>query len=182
MFAQLDIDKQENRFQTPENICKYMASLIPKGVHTILEPTPGLGNLVRAIEEREKAQYRIAAPKDFFLLEENWFDCVVMNPPFSLKYTDITNASEEVKKLRGSQLQYYFLYRAMSMSNSIIALVTWFTLADSDVRMREIRRFGLKSVTMLPRKTFQYARIQTVVLEMEKGYQKDTILNTGFHQ
>jgi type I restriction-modification system DNA methylase subunit len=181
MFASLNLHQQNsNNFQTPENICKYMASLIPAGTKTILEPTPGIGNLVKAI--KGKGSFKVTAPTDFFTLDENWFDCIVMNPPFSYKYTDLTNAGEDVKKLKGSNLQYYFLYKAMEMSNNVIALVTWFTLADSDVRMREVRRYGLKSVTMLPRKTFQYARIQTVILQMQRGYHKGTIFNTGFHQ
>jgi hypothetical protein len=61
------------------------------------------------------------------------------------------------------------------MSNNIIALMPWFTISDSDVRLRNIKKYGIKSITALPRKTFQYARIQTVILELEKGYKGDTI-------
>jgi hypothetical protein len=50
----------------------------------------------------------------------------------------------------------------------------WFTISDSDVRLRALKRYGLKSVTALPRKTFEYVRIQTVVLQLEKGYRGDT--------
>lgn len=33
-------------FQTPPEVCKYMVSLIPEGVISVLEPTPGVGNIV----------------------------------------------------------------------------------------------------------------------------------------
>lgn len=38
------------QFQTPPPVAAYMASLIPVGAKKILEPTPGAGNLVRAIQ------------------------------------------------------------------------------------------------------------------------------------
>ena len=40
-----------DHFQTPVNICKYMASFLPKNAGLILEPTPGKGNLVNALKE-----------------------------------------------------------------------------------------------------------------------------------
>jgi len=65
---------------------------------------------------------------------------------------------------------YQFLFELMDRSDTIIALMPWFTISDSDVRMRKLLSYGLKSVTLLPRRTFQYARIQTCVLELKKGY------------
>ncbi|MFX1704573.1 hypothetical protein PV783_11500 [Chitinophaga sp. CC14] len=56
-------------FQTPANIADYMASLVPAGVKTILEPTPGLGNIVSALEWYNllgDTAYNITAPEDFF--------------------------------------------------------------------------------------------------------------------
>jgi hypothetical protein len=47
-------------------------------------------------------------------------------------------------------------------------------ISDSDVRLRFIKKWGLISVTSLPRKTFKYARIQTMVLHLQKGYQGPT--------
>ena len=61
------------------------------------------------------------------------------------------------------------------MSDNIIALMPWFTISDSDVRLRFLKSFGLKSITALPRKTFEYARIQTCVFELQKGWNEDTI-------
>ncbi|MNL79039.1 hypothetical protein D3C87_2055590 [compost metagenome] len=66
----------------------------------------------------------------------------------------------------------------MKKSDNIIALMPWYTISDSDVRMRFLKDFGIKSLTALPRKTFQYARIQTVIIELEKGYTDETIFRT----
>lgn len=38
-----------NDFQTPVNVCDYMVSLLPGGVRSVLEPTPGTGNLVKSL-------------------------------------------------------------------------------------------------------------------------------------
>lgn len=59
----------------------------------------------------------------------------------------------------------------MKKSDCVIALMPWLTIADSDVRFRALKAYdGLKSLTPLPRKTFQYARIQTCIIELERGY------------
>jgi hypothetical protein len=60
------------------------------------------------------------------------------------------------------------------MSDRVIALMPWFTISDSDVRLRSLKKWGLRSVTALPRKTFQFARVQTCVLELVKGWQLET--------
>lgn len=71
-------------FQTPPAVCEFMAGLIPEGVITILEPTPGAGNLVRAIES--KGRYQVTAPENYFTLDKAArFDCIVMNRPLALR-------------------------------------------------------------------------------------------------
>jgi type I restriction-modification system DNA methylase subunit len=148
-----------------------MVSLIPNNTITILAPTPGIGNIVSLIKD-----YDVTAPEDFFLMEKQKFDCIIMNPPFSSKSAFLDNASVEVINIhKGMRLGYWFLLEAMKMSNNIIALMPWFTISDSDVRLRRIKSFGLKSLTALPRKTFEYARIQTVILELEKDFQGETL-------
>ncbi|WP_352423455.1 hypothetical protein [Proteiniphilum sp.] len=164
-------------FQTPPNIVKYMVSLIPDGVKTVLEPTPGLGNIIRELESRG---YMVYAPDNFFKynemdVERTGIDCVVMNPPFSSKYA--FGVPAEISH-SGMRLGYYILTECMKMSDIVIALMPWFTISDSDVRLRYLKQFGLKSITALPRKTFQYARIQTVVLHLQKGYRLDTVFKT----
>lgn len=47
-FSSFEVD---HNFQTPTDVCDYMAKMVPQTANTILEPTPGLGNLVRAIEK-----------------------------------------------------------------------------------------------------------------------------------
>lgn len=79
-------DKQKdaayiNDFQTPPNVAKYMVSLIPAGVKTVLEPTPGIGNIVNELYD-----YNVTDPIDYWKLPaSSWFDCIVGNLPFSSK-------------------------------------------------------------------------------------------------
>jgi len=159
-------DKVKTDFQTPAPVCDYMVDLIPIEAISILEPTPGIGNMVAAL--RAKGYQSITAPNDFFQIDRSKrFDCVVMNPPFSSRYA--FNLPDDFEH-HGMRLGYYMLTECMKMSDHVIALMPWFTVSDSDVRLRELRGFGVKSLTALPRKTFRYARIQTVVLELQKGY------------
>lgn len=151
-------------FQTPQFVARYMASLIPAHCITVLEPTPGIGNLVKEIPYR----CLVTTYDDFFERDKSQrFDCVIMNPPFSDKWA--FNVPADLGKT-GMRLGYHMMMECMQMSDHVIALMPWFTISDSDVRLRSIYRYGLKSVTALPRKTFQFARIQTVVLEMHKGF------------
>jgi type I restriction-modification system DNA methylase subunit len=158
-------------FQTPIEVIKYMVSLVPPNCIDVLEPTPGIGNIVK---ELQASGYKVTAPEDFFLLEKANFDCVIMNPPFSSKSAFLKNAPPNFNAT-GMRVGYYFLTECMKKSNHIIALMPWFTISDSDVRLRYLKGFGLKSLTALPRKTFQYARIQTMIMELEKGYQGETL-------
>lgn len=157
-------------FQTPPDVCRYMASLVPPGAKKLLEPTPGVGQLVEVLKQNK---YDVTAPDDFFKLDKNsnWFDCIVMNPPFAHAYA---YGVPEYLNRAGMRLGYHILLECMQMSNNIIALMPWFTITDSDVRLRILKKFGLKSVTAMPRKTFKFARIQTVILNLEKGYDGTT--------
>jgi len=160
-------------FQTPLPVVDYMVGLIPAGAKTVLEPSPGLGNIVSRLSD-----YEVIAADDFFLLDKSKrYDSIVMNPPFSSKSGFIDNAPPEVNA-KGMRLGYYFLLECMKMSDNVIALMPWFTLLDSDVRMKALKSYGLVSLTALPRKTFQYARIQTCILELQKGFEGETIFRT----
>lgn len=155
-----------SEFQTPLDVAEYMRSLIPEGTSTILEPTPGEGNLLSVLDE-----YDVTAPVNFFELDPARFDCIVMNPPFSEKYAF---GIPEDLNMKGMRLGYYILLQCMEMSDHIIALMPLFTISDSDVRLRYLKSFGMKSITILPRKTFKYVRIQTAVFELVKGWQQET--------
>lgn len=159
-------------FQTPPEVANYMASLIPVNSKTVLEPTPGLGNLVRAAEARG---FTVYGPLDFFLLKKtDRYDCIIMNPPFSSRFAFLENAPDDFKH-SGMKLGYKILFHCLNQCDSVIALMPWFLLTDSDKRVRSLKDFGLVSLTALPRKTFQYARIQTVVLELRRGFAGDTV-------
>lgn len=171
--ASIDVDTQ---YQTPIAVCKYMASLIPTNAKTILEPTPGIGNIVNVLELNPS--YDVTAADDFFLLNpKSKFDCIIMNPPFSSKSAIMENAPIGAE-VHGMKIGYYILKQCMSMSKNVIALMPWFTLSDSDVRLRYLKQYGMKSITALPRKTFEYARIQTVIIELQKGFKGETIFKT----
>lgn len=167
-----------NDFQTPENVAKYMVSLIPKAANTVLEPTPGNGNIVKLL-----SGYKVTAPEDYWQLDKNLrFDTIIGNIPFSSKTFYNCPAEYEGK---GMIVAYDQLKVLMGMSDRLIMLMPWFTISDSDVRLRALKSYGLISVTALPRKTFQYARIQTCVLELWKGFNGPTefkvfdLLNTN---
>jgi type I restriction-modification system DNA methylase subunit len=158
-------------FQTPPEVAKYMITMVPAGAKIILEPTPGDGNIVK---ELNALGFEVKAPKDFFLLpKEDRYDCIVMNPPFSFKYTILDHAPTNIHKA-GMRMGYYFLMECLQRSDHVIALMPFFTISDSDMRLRSLKKWGFKSLTALPRRTFQYARIQTCVFEMEKGYHGPT--------
>ena len=150
-------------FQTHPKICDYMVGLLPvdRGIKTVLEPTPGEGNLVRALQNRKIAvEY---PPGDFWTMTQqqpdsfDYYDAVVMNPPFS-----------------PMQQGYNILYRCMEMTDVIIALMPWLVLINSETRTKDIFDFGLVSVTHLPRSAFPGARVQTCILKMVRNWVKMT--------
>ena len=130
-----------------------MARLLPDGIVTVLEPTPGRGNLARAL-----AGYQVTAPAEFWNVSGR-FDAVVMNPPFT-----------------PMQMGYRILYRVMEMSDVVIALMPWLTLINSKRRTRDIEAFGLKEVIHLPRDVFPGFRVQTCILNMQNGFRGRTAL------
>lgn len=142
-----------NNFQTPEHVCKYMASIIPNQPNLkILEPTKGNGNLVIALKKKGE----VFAPDNFYTYDKwkrQWFDYIVMNPPFS-----------------PMKQGYEILNTCMLMSDNIIALMPYLVIINGEKRTQQIMDFGLKSITHLPRSTFKGSQVQTCILEMKKGY------------
>lgn len=163
-------------FQTPIPVCDLMASKLPKSAKTILEPTPGAGNIVAAVERVFGSNAEIIAPSNFFEMDRSYrYDAVIMNPPFSSKHAfGIPDGFQH----EGMKLGYYMLYECMNMADVVIALMPWFVLTDSDKRLRMIQDYGLKSITHLPRKTFRYSRIQCCILELVHGYSASTQFDT----
>ena len=163
-------------YQTPPAICNYMVSLLEDDdITNVLEPTPGEGNLVTALESMS---FKVDAPLDYFLVRniilKTHYDAVACNLPFSFDSAILDNAPDHYVSEVGMKFGYKMLFEMMNISNRVVALVPWFTIVDSDVRMRFIKKFGLKSITALPRRTFDYVRIQTCILDMEKGYKGET--------
>jgi len=142
-------------FQTPESICNLMASLLPENAGNILEPTPGIGNLSRALNGKGNV---ISPEDDFFKMKhKRKYNYIVMNPPFT-----------------PMKLGYQILYDCMELSNNIIALMPWLTIINSQKRTSKIKEFGLVSIIHLPRSVFKGSRVQTCILKMKKGYCNNT--------
>lgn len=150
--------KEFQHFQTPKIVCEYMAGFIFENCGTILEPTPGIGNLVDAVKHKGI----VVAPKRFEDIEAGKkFDWVIMNPPFSPMIVG-----------------FDIFMKTMEMSDNIIALLPWLVLLNSSKRMDRIKEFGLVSITNLPRKAFKGSRVQTCILFLQKGYKKETVFKT----
>ena len=165
------------KYQTPLPVCMHMIDMLPAWCNSILEPTPGQGNISGLLQQRK---YKVTAPIDFFQFDcksMKRFDAVIMNPPFTDKSLITTFAPSEVN-LKGMRAGYYILDRCMERTDNVIALMPWFTILDSDVRLKLLKKYGLISVTALPRKTFNYDRIQTCILQLQKGYRGETILKS----
>lgn len=154
-------DKKDwgDNFQTPPHICEYMASFLPQNAGRILEPTPGKNNLVKALISKGF----VTSLDDFYgdIVGYENFDWVVMNPPFT-----------------PMKQGYEILGRCMQITDNIIALMPYLTIINSDRRTRAIMKWGLKSITHLPRTTFKGSRVQTCILEMKRGFIGETIFKT----
>jgi hypothetical protein len=173
----IDIDREKwhtmsNSFQTPTEVCRYMVNLLAIDCCVeILEPTAGNGNIVNALR---KAEYEVFAPENYWTMERRRFAGVVMNPPFSGKYANMAGSPEHLKK-KGMAVGYYILQECMTMADEVVALMPWYTISDSDVRVRRLKEFGIVGLHSLPRKTFDYARIQTVIIHLRRGWKEDAI-------
>lgn len=158
--------KIDTNFQTPTVVANHMATmaetveLTHRCMPIILEPTPGVGNLVSALERSFGAEVVRFPTGDFW--ESSYskikgYDIIVMNPPFS-PYTEMTR----------------FVNRALELSDNVIALlpVNYIT-SERRAKGYAAKGFGLISVTMLPRRTFPNM-VATCILEFKKGYEGKT--------
>jgi len=141
-------------FQTPIDVCDYMSSFLPTNAGKILEPTPGKGNLVKSLQKYGE----VIAPDNFDNIDNERFDWIVMNPPFT-----------------PMKQGYDILYKCMDMTDNIIALMPYLTIINGEKRTNDIIKWGLKSITHLPRSIFKGSRVQTCILEMKRGYNGDII-------
>lgn len=136
-----------NDFQTPEWVCRLMVRRIPLSAKTILEPTPGAGNLIRAI----KAQFLEATIYEG--MPYHYVDCIVANPPFT-----------------PMRLGYEMLETFFKLSANIIIIMPWLALINSQKRTHDYIEHGLRQIIHLPRSVFAGSRVQTCILVFEKGY------------
>lgn len=151
-------------FQTPEWVCKLMIDLIEHEPVFILEPTPGAGNLVKALDLRFPDSI-IDAPNDFYkFIEFNHarYHYIVANPPF----TPMTQG-------------YRMLDEFFNIADDIIILLPWLALINSEMRTKRYISKGLKKIIHLPRSAFPGSRVQTCVLVFQRGYRGDIIFKNA---
>ena len=158
-----------NHFQTPIWVCDIMTTLIDSPAQTILEPTPGHGNLVYSLRRHYPYSdirlgsdifiHNISAPRDFMLVEPYPVDWVVANPPFT-----------------PMSLCYRMLERFFQFSPNVIALMPWLTIINSEARTNQLCHRGLRLIIHLPRRAFPGSRVQTCILKFIEGYKGPVIL------
>ena len=146
-------------FQTPDWVCGLMLDMVRvKNPNSILEPTPGDGNLVRALEDRYPDS-EITAPLDFWHIPDGKYDLIVANPPFT-----------------PMKLGYKMLERFVELSDNVVVLMPWLTLINSERRTSWLKEVGLRRVKHLPRNAFPGSRVQTCIMEISQGYDGDVLL------
>lgn len=146
--------------QTPLPVCGYMVGLlskhVPKG-RMILEPTPGIGNLVSTLRHKG---YHVAKPKgDYWKMKPRHYDAVVMNPPFTPAHQG-----------------YRFLYEAMYRANIVITVMPFDVMLNSIKRTRDLIAYGLVSITLLPRNIFPECGVKCCILELKKRASASTFI------
>lgn len=145
--------KTENGFQTPAWVCDFMAASIHGHPNTILEPTPGNGNIIRSIEKYHPDATIIVPDGDFMTMAPQEVDIVIANPPFTPMAAG-----------------YEMLYRFFEFSGNVVALMPWLTVINSEKRLDILKSHGLRGIVHLPRRAFSGSRVQTCILTFTKGY------------
>ena len=148
------------KFQTPEWVCEIMVNLIDGNPTFILEPTPGVGNIVKALKIKFPDS-EIDAPVDFYKHIKYYYGryhYVVANPPFT-----------------PMKIGYEMLDNFFKLTDNIIILMPWLALINSEKRTEKYISNGLKKIIHLPRYAFPGTRVQTCILVFEKGYKGNII-------
>lgn len=96
---------------------------------------------------------------------ERIWSFVIVNTPYEIRVFSSINVSTDVSN-------------CMEMSDNIIALMPYLCIINGEKRTQDIMDYGLKSITHLPRSTFKGSRVQTCILEMQRGYKGQTIFKT----
>lgn len=145
---------KNNDFQTPDWVCNFMVSLVGYYPDTILEPTPGKGNIIKAIVTEFPGATILHGHDDFMNMEPISVDVVIANPPFT-------------PMAKG----YEMLDRFFEFSGHVIALMPWLTIINSEKRLKRLKEYGLCEIIHLPRSVFKGSRVQTCILVFLDGYQ-----------
>ncbi len=152
-------------FQTPPRIAEYMCrkahlywkfkKSYPGHMAKVLEPTPGLGNIIGAGND---VGFTMCGPGSenywkswSYQQDVDYFDMVIMNPPFT-PHTEMTK----------------FIEDAMEKAPYIVALLP-VNAITSHRKLTKFMNFGLNSVTMLSRNTFPN-KVAVCILELDRNH------------
>lgn len=120
---------------------------------TILEPTPGKGNLLDILQGKFPNAIIYFPENDFMNMDVVSVDWVIANPPFT-----------------PMQKGYDILDRLFEFSNNVIALMPWLTITNSEKRTKRLVEKGLCKIIHLPRKAFPGSRVQTCILKFKHNF------------
>ncbi|MBD3404498.1 MAG: hypothetical protein GF411_00005 [Candidatus Lokiarchaeota archaeon] len=148
-------------FQTPDWVCDIMVGMIDDYPDSIIEPTPGEGNLVRALYNRFPKSNIIALDDVYQYQPNKEIECACMNPPFS-----------------PMKQGFEILKRVTEWTPYIIALLPWFMLINSERRTQWFIENGLCEIIHLPRRAFPGSRVQTFIAKLISGYKGEISFNT----
>jgi len=127
--------KYSDDFQTPATAIKPLLNYL-KREWVIWEPAQGKGNLTRALisEGFKVIGSDILEGKDFLAWQPEYYDCIVTNPPYSLKNQ--------------------FLERVYSLQKPFAFLLPLTTL-ETDRRQRLFKKYGLQIILLNKRINFE---------------------------
>ncbi len=149
---------RKDEFQTPIWVCKIMINEIDYYPSTILEPTPGKGNITRVIQKRFPKTSILSPKRDFLTMEVEKVDWIIANPPFS-----------------PMEIGYNMLYRLFEFSKNVIALMPWLTIINSEARTKRLINSGLNKIIHLPRRVFPNSRVQCCILKFTENHVENVI-------
>ncbi len=197
--------KDKGVFYTPPELALFLKELMPEDVKEVYDPTCGRGNLLSvfdddvkkygqdiddvAVEEAKELVNDFIGRSGDVLKEDKFkykqFDCVVANPPFSIKWEqnkDDERFSVAPALAPKSKADYAFILHIISkLTDDGVAAVLNFPgilyrrNAEGKIRKWLIEQNYIDKVILIPGDKFTDTSIQTVVLVLKKKRSKTSI-------
>lgn len=163
------------QFQTPLEVCRWLVSYlnIPP-FSTIFEPTPGSGNFIQALEERDFVD--VERPQDNFFAHQftKKYDLIIGNPPFSSQQRSSRSG------VKGMALGYEIAelcFQQLTPTGKMVLILPWMYLINGEKRTDRVFPY-LAEVIHLPRNTFPGIRTQTAIFIHHKQPTITTLLHS----